>query len=175
MRCRPRRWLWGLIPLTLPLLGAAFLNAPLLEQRLTGDAAAALKSAGVKWANIELDGRDARLSGEAPSAEAIRRAVRVVDGVTGVRLVDSRKVTMAARVILPPPAAVPEHPPEPVPELPPPPVAEAAPPPPPVAEVSQPPPSTEWTPEPPSPPAAEAAPPPPPQVAEAPPAPPPEL
>ena len=71
MPCRPRRWLWGLIPLILPFLGAAFLSTPLLQQRLTADAAAALRAGGIKWVNIDVDGRDARLSGEAPSAAAI--------------------------------------------------------------------------------------------------------
>ena len=94
----------GIDPVDTAFLGAAFLNTPLLEQRLTGEAAAALKSAGVKWANIEIDGRDARLSGEAPSAAAIGQAVGAVGGVHGIRLVDSRKVTLAARVIVSPPA-----------------------------------------------------------------------
>src|SRR5262245_33320589 len=173
MRCRPRRWLWGLIPLTLPLLGAAFFSAPLLEQRLTGAAAAALRSAGVKWVNIEVDGRDARLSGEAPSAEAIRRAVQVVAGVHGIRLVESREVTLAARAIAVPPAGSDPRP-TPTPALPPlaeeaprepPSVADATPPPPtePVVEVAPlpPPPVVEATPlapEPAPPPVAEAAP-----------------
>jgi outer membrane protein OmpA-like peptidoglycan-associated protein len=190
MRCRPRRWLWGLIPLTLLFLGAAFLNTPLLEQRLTGEAATALKSAGVKWANIEIDGRDARLSGEAPSAAAIGQAVGAVGGVHGIRLVDSRKVTLAARVIVSPPAdaledtakpapalppvaeAPPSPPPPPEPEPATPPVAEAPPPPPPVAEAPPPPPPPEPAPAPP--PVAEAPPPPPPVAEAAPPPPPPE-
>ncbi|HEX2429522.1 MAG TPA: OmpA family protein [Aestuariivirgaceae bacterium] len=177
--------------MTLLFLGAAFLNTPLLEQRLTGEAATALKSAGVKWANIEIDGRDARLSGEAPSAAAIGQAVGAVGGVHGIRLVDSRKVTLAARVIVSPPADALEDtalPPMAEAPPPPPPVAEAAPPPPPlepepatppVAEAPPPPPPPE--PEPAPPPVAEAAPPPPPPepapapppVAEAPPPPPP--
>ena len=107
-----------MIPLILPFLGAAYLSTPLLEQRLTADAAVALRAGGIKWANIDLDGRDARLSGEAPDAAAIGRAEELVAAVHGIRLVDAGEVTLAARATIPRPTA------------PPPPVVEAEPPPP---------------------------------------------
>ena len=94
MKCRPRRWLWGFLPLILPFWGAVYLNAPLLEQQLSGNAAAALLGQGVRWANVDMDGRDAMLSGKAPSTEEVLRARDIVASLRGVRRVDTRDVTI---------------------------------------------------------------------------------
>jgi outer membrane protein OmpA-like peptidoglycan-associated protein len=88
-------WLkWA--PLTAaPLLAAAWLNTDSLEKKLADRAAEALKGAGAEWAALTLDGRDAVLSGEGPSAEAIDAAAKAVAGTRGIRVVDVAALKVA--------------------------------------------------------------------------------
>ena len=88
MKCRPSKWiLWA--PLAaLPLLAAWWLNTPSLENKLADEAAAVLKSAGADWADVEIDGRDALLSGDAPGRNPIEAAAKAVGEISGIRRVD---------------------------------------------------------------------------------------
>lgn len=46
-----------------------------------------LKAAGQEWASVDMDGRDAILSGTAPDADAAKSAIEVVSDIWGVRVV----------------------------------------------------------------------------------------
>ena len=92
MKCRPAKWiLWA--PLAaLPFLAAWWLNTGSLESSLGESAGASLKSAGADWAKVEMDGRDALLSGDAPGRNPIDQAVEAVADVYGIRRVDASAV-----------------------------------------------------------------------------------
>jgi OOP family OmpA-OmpF porin len=51
-----------------------------------------LKAAGQEWASIDMDGRDAILSGTAPDAEAASSAVEVVSNIWGMRRVQDETI-----------------------------------------------------------------------------------
>ena len=59
-----------------------------------------LSRADAGWAKADIDGRDVRLSGDAPSAGQVDAAIAAVMSTYGVRRVDS-----AVRVVEPPPSA----------------------------------------------------------------------
>lgn len=46
-----------------------------------------LKAVGQEWASIDMDGRDAILSGTAPDTDAANSALEVVSDIWGVRVV----------------------------------------------------------------------------------------
>ncbi|MGH1477885.1 MAG: hypothetical protein ACRBM6_04020 [Geminicoccales bacterium] len=46
-----------------------------------------LTAVGQEWASVELDGRDATLSGEAPDDDAVKSAVETLSDVWGIRVV----------------------------------------------------------------------------------------
>lgn len=46
-----------------------------------------LKATGQEWASIEMDGRDAILSGTAPDTDAAKSALEAVSDIGGVRVV----------------------------------------------------------------------------------------
>jgi outer membrane protein OmpA-like peptidoglycan-associated protein len=96
----------------LPFLGAWWFGTPSLEQDLQDSALSAAKSGGLGWARIEVSGRDAAISGEAPDEAAIAAAVEAVAGTYGIR-----RATSLATVAPPPPP--PPPPPEPAPLVPP--------------------------------------------------------
>lgn len=58
-----------------------------IEDNLAKESLDELKAAGQEWASIEMSGRDATLSGDAPDADAAKTAVGVVSDVWGVRVV----------------------------------------------------------------------------------------
>ncbi len=97
-------WL-GLSALCL-LFGAAAigLNQSYIAEDLSRRSQVALKELGQDWAQVSISGRDARLSGAAPHAEAVKEAVSAVERVSGVRLVDNVTTIAPPK---PPVAAVP--------------------------------------------------------------------
>lgn len=101
LKCNWPRWIfpWAIIPLALGA-GALIFNTDSLEKQLTAEADARLKSAGAEWAAVSLDGRDATISGEAPSQEAASAAAGVVKDTYGIRRVTAQGVTIAAPVVL---------------------------------------------------------------------------
>lgn len=113
MNANPLRWLkWSPLALV-PFLGAWWFGSPGLERNLQESALAAAKSSGLDWARLEVSGRDATISGEAPDAMAITAAVEAVAGTYGIR----RVVSVAS--VAPPPPPPPPPPPEPEPLAPP--------------------------------------------------------
>jgi outer membrane protein OmpA-like peptidoglycan-associated protein len=104
MKCNWPKWLfpWAILPLG---LGAAALlfNSDSLEDKLKAAADSQLASGGAGWASVTMDGRDAKLAGEAPEQGAISNAAKLVAGTYGVRRVDSSGVTVAPPVSLAPP------------------------------------------------------------------------
>ncbi|MEI8147227.1 MAG: BON domain-containing protein, partial [Alphaproteobacteria bacterium] len=86
--CRPDKWLWGLVPLALLAWFALGLREAPITQDLTDRANRELAAQGFGWARASLVGRDAVISGQAPTPEAKERAIALVDQVFGVRRVD---------------------------------------------------------------------------------------
>lgn len=100
-KCRPARWIWGIIPLALPFLGASYLNSPVMVDKIADNAKANFSRAQ-DMANLKLvmDGRDAKLSGEAESQAAIDKAAKSVLATYGVRRVETDKVKIVQPVVL---------------------------------------------------------------------------
>ena len=96
IKCRPQKWLLYAPLAALPFLAAWAVNTRPMLLDLTERVTASLAQSS--WAKAKLDGRDVKLSGDAPSAEAIGEAVRLAAATSGVRRVES-----VARVVEPPP------------------------------------------------------------------------
>ncbi len=93
--CQPKRWLWGLLPLAiLWLLSGSFNTAP-IQTDLTKRAGEAATIAGHPWAKLAIDGRDATISGVAPTPDAPRLAAEAADLTRGVRLVNTTSTILA--------------------------------------------------------------------------------
>ncbi len=90
MRCNPLRWLWGLVPLALLCGGALLFERDRIEQDLRARTEAAMSSAGLKWAAMQFDGRDAVISGNALDESDPEKAKRIARDVWGVRVADSQ-------------------------------------------------------------------------------------
>ena len=92
--CNWRKWvLPGLIAVALLTGLAGMLRSGPVEKDLTAKAGEAL-SASHSWASVELDGRDLKLSGLAPSDEAIADAARIAGEAYDVRVVDASGVKL---------------------------------------------------------------------------------
>lgn len=89
-KCRPWRWLWGLVPLALLCLLAFYVARQAIEQDLTTRAQAALSEAGLFWAVPSFNGRDAVINGTALSEAERTRAHQIVGKIHGVRVVEDR-------------------------------------------------------------------------------------
>lgn len=88
--CNWKKWFWpGLLATLLLTALAMMMKSGAIEQDLQVKALNAL-SAGHKWANVELDGRDLTLTGQAPSEEAIAEALKLSDESYDVRIVASK-------------------------------------------------------------------------------------
>ncbi len=98
----PGKWLlWGPFLAGLPFLAGYFITTDPLLADVEQAAREKLASANAPWAKLSMDGRDAAISGDAESDQAIQAAVDAVTGARGVRLVESR-----ARIVVAPPAPV---------------------------------------------------------------------
>ncbi|NJO33167.1 MAG: OmpA family protein [Rhodospirillales bacterium] len=82
----------------LPLLAAFVIGTRGLTEDITERAFKNVTAAGGDWATVTWDGRDAAISGDAPSQEAIDNAVAAVAETYGVR-----RIASSARVVAPPP------------------------------------------------------------------------
>ncbi|MCB1458047.1 MAG: OmpA family protein [Nitratireductor sp.] len=92
--CNWGKWILpGLIAVALLTGLAGMLRSGPVERDLTAKAAEAL-SASHSWASVELDGRDLKLSGLAPSDEAIAEAKKIADDAYDVRVVDASGVKL---------------------------------------------------------------------------------
>lgn len=97
---RPKRWLWGLIPLALPFLGASFLSSPVMIKNIGTQATESLRKAGFDEVSVTMQGRDAYLVGNTPNKEALDKAVQTVLAGKGVRIVDATAVKVVPPVVL---------------------------------------------------------------------------
>lgn len=95
MTCKPTRWLVLAPVAALPFLAALTFGTAKLEERLLTEAAVRLESQGAAWARVQFEGRDAILSGNAPSVEALSEAEATIGAMDGVRIVVSRARTVA--------------------------------------------------------------------------------
>ncbi|OQX09424.1 MAG: hypothetical protein BWK73_22910 [Thiothrix lacustris] len=88
-------WLLTLLGLTLLFFLMTWTRQEAVETDLTTRSTAALKAAGMDWATVNLDkrGRDVQLTGMATSVQERDAALKIVDGVYGVRDVQSRLQT----------------------------------------------------------------------------------
>ncbi|MGL4242870.1 MAG: BON domain-containing protein, partial [Beijerinckiaceae bacterium] len=92
--CQPRKWWWGLPILALLwLLTGVWNNGPISADLTKKSLERA--AAGFPWAKAAFDGRDATLSGVAPSPDARRQAADAIDGIKGVRLVNDGSTVLA--------------------------------------------------------------------------------
>ena len=99
-KCSPAKWLWGLIPLALPFLGAWVLNTPILVSKLGTSAEQTLKTNDFEDLSVKMTGRDAILSGHTEGQSAIDRAVKSLLTIKGVRRVDSNNIRIVKPVVL---------------------------------------------------------------------------
>jgi outer membrane protein OmpA-like peptidoglycan-associated protein len=103
---RPGRWLlWAAPVVTLTGLAAVSLNTPALDKDIAARVAAALAASGNGWAKPTFNGRDASLTSDAPSQEAVDAVIEILNNTYGVRTVHSaaRVVPASAPVSLLPP------------------------------------------------------------------------
>ncbi len=94
IRCCVRGVSRGLLPLLLIFLAAWFITRPGMENDLRSAALERLKGAGQDWAGVDVQGRDARLTGQAPSRTALVDAARNVRSVYGIRRVSVADVAI---------------------------------------------------------------------------------
>lgn len=90
MRCRPLRWLWGLLPLALLGLVMVLGEQARIEKDLTSRTTAALEDAGFSFAQPQFGGREGVIAGQAVDEEERRQAIEIVRGTWGVRNVEDR-------------------------------------------------------------------------------------
>jgi outer membrane protein OmpA-like peptidoglycan-associated protein len=104
----------------LPFVAASWLTSGPAINDVQNRAAGALAAAGAPWAAVNMDGRDAILTGNAPGQDAIDAAVKAVAGTWGVRTVANQLLVQAAEVPVQPAAEAPaaEAPPATVAEAP---------------------------------------------------------
>lgn len=82
----------GAIGFALLALLAIVLAGGWMEDDLAGESRADLEANGQGWASVEMDGRDATLTGSAPDAAAAEQAMKTVADVWGVRVVHDETV-----------------------------------------------------------------------------------
>ncbi len=90
LRCKPSRWLLGLIPLALIALLVIYGERRFVEEDLKARAQRVLGDAGISWAIPSFEGRDGVVSGTAGREKERQRAIEIVNGVWGVRVVEDR-------------------------------------------------------------------------------------
>lgn len=89
-RCRPWRWVLGILFLAPLYLFVIYQPREAIESDLTTRAQTALGEAGLSWAIPSFQGRDGIISGKAGSDEEREQAHRIVENVRGVRIVEDR-------------------------------------------------------------------------------------
>ncbi len=89
MPLKPRKWLLYSPVAILPFLAAMSLGTGPAQQELLARAATALESASAPWAHVTVSGRDAVVTGLAPTATDRDRALAALAGVAGLRRIDA--------------------------------------------------------------------------------------
>ncbi len=90
MRCNPKRWVWGLLPIAILTWMAALNEYDRIENDLLLRAHAALARERMPWASMTFDGRDGVLLGKGWERSESAKALATARGVWGVRLVEDR-------------------------------------------------------------------------------------
>lgn len=92
MRCNPRRWLLGLLPLAAFGLLVNLVERHRIESELEGNVTRLLNARQVDWAAVTFKGkgRDGVLTGEAFSEAERKEAFDIAMSVDGVRSIDNR-------------------------------------------------------------------------------------
>lgn len=80
----------GLIGFVLLTLLTVVLAGGWIEDDLAERGQEELEAIGQSWASLEIDGRDATLSGAAPDTDTAKQAIDAVASVWGVRGVDDQ-------------------------------------------------------------------------------------
>ena len=96
MKCRPWRWLWGLLPLALLTVAALAFSRASIERDLQDRTRFALEEAGLDWASSSFIGRDAAMTGKAYDEEDRARALEVVRNLGATRVILAVPVAPAA-------------------------------------------------------------------------------
>ncbi len=86
MRCKPLHWLLGLPGLALIAAIAVFGELPHVRTDLRDRANSALQATGLDWARLDLDARDARVSGTATNDREQAAALDTVRSIWGIRI-----------------------------------------------------------------------------------------
>jgi|GEM_PF-3555087 len=97
MPFRPSKWIQYSPVAVLPFVAALMINSAGVHDDLMKRGTAALASAGADWAKLEVEGRDATVSGDAWSQKALDDAVKAVAGTYGIR-----RVVSASHIVPPP-------------------------------------------------------------------------
>ncbi|MGI9410854.1 MAG: OmpA family protein, partial [Hyphomicrobiaceae bacterium] len=84
MRTNRHGWLWGLPAVFAIWLAAIVFESGTITVDLKQRAESAVRSAGIGWAHIGIDGRSAELIGEAYSDQERKLARRVIAGIWGI-------------------------------------------------------------------------------------------
>ena len=89
IKMRPAKWVpWSVAGVGLPLLCASLITDPFMKAEIIQNAQKALSQSDLtKWAQVELDGRDAILKGKTTNPAAPEAAAKIVAAVPGVRTV----------------------------------------------------------------------------------------
>lgn len=90
MRSNWWRWLWGIIPLLILGWIAVEAEHTRLERDLGARSSQALTGAGLSWAATNFQGRDGILTGRAADVSDPDKAMSLLGGIWGVRIVDNR-------------------------------------------------------------------------------------
>lgn len=80
----------GLVGFALLAVLTILLAGGWIEKDLAERSRAELEAVGQSWANVEMSGRDAALTGDAPDATSAEQAMVTVSKVRGVRGVEDR-------------------------------------------------------------------------------------
>ncbi len=85
MKCNPLRWLWGLFALLPLVLLAVVSSRSSIEADLTNRVQENFKRSGLGWANVVMEGREARITGQALEDGEPDKATQVAFDTWGIR------------------------------------------------------------------------------------------
>ncbi|MEM9733410.1 MAG: OmpA family protein [Pseudomonadota bacterium] len=96
--CNWKAWIWpGILTVAILSALALWMKTDAIEADLQTKATAALAERSQSWAQVFMDGRDATITGEAPSEAAQSEAEFITDEAYSVRVVDNQTGLMAAQ------------------------------------------------------------------------------
>jgi outer membrane protein OmpA-like peptidoglycan-associated protein len=93
--CQPKKWWWGLLPVAALFALMIGMTAGPVEGDLARRSSEVFAGAGLPWAKASLQGRDAVVTGEAPSPESQKLAITAAERAWGVRQVADSTTVLA--------------------------------------------------------------------------------